>query len=431
MDTRQDWQYIDSTNPNKGQFKLASYEPSPRNQSGLGVVKMDGRVGQNAQGKDDIQTGKGKSEGEIAYDPGLPAQPGLPARKVAATDGLAFVGIWLSEGNVADSNYFVANALLENKHTSSLYGSLSATSKHESGRGDEAATTSLKIRDFLPDQPAAFANSNQLANKALIGNGNNKKVTLPQNGDVFTPETINGVETKVYRYYAQGLTKNLLIQTVNSAAPTSGSATQTPTKVLLYVDGDIDMDGGAEVTHTCTTTQGASATGSCDLSNFQIYGYKTATNLNPKVCVHGNHKVEAFIIAPDHTAGMKGGGNDGGIDVALWAKSWGEACGSSANKPGLEQKGTAWDAITPYLKPQPAKTIAATPAIPAIPPKVGRTLTSIASNTNTVAATDKVATDSTATDKAAADKAVADKAAADAAANCVKAGNSGNCKKNK
>jgi hypothetical protein len=356
------WVDIDSTKPEKGQFRLTKYTPST---SGPGNIEMAGRVGQNGTGNtatNDIQTGSAKSDAEIYF---TAAQEG----QVEKINGAAFPGIWLSHPKSV-TQIFVANGLLENlagndEGTKKLYAHPDATiaaAKIPDGPAD-VNTTSLSIANFRPAKPTTF-----------VATLPDSSVTLPRPGDLPSKtQTINGVPTQIYEYsFPQTITQDVFVNTVNS----SGSGTGNAKKVIIYLDGDIDPQGNNEITHTCKDRAGAPvASGSCNLSNFQIYGYKPySSTAIPKICLHGKHRVEAFIIAPGYTAGLKGGAKGkGGIHGALWARSWGEGgstCNSSSEHPGVQQTGTAWTEVSSYFPTQtPALTITA--ETPATPAKVG------------------------------------------------------------
>jgi hypothetical protein len=357
-----EWVDIDSTKPEKGQFRLAKYTPST---SGLGNVDMEGRVGQNGTGNtatNDIQTGAAQANADVYYT-------APQAEKISdGTSSTPFPGIWLSSAPAPTNQYYLATGLLENSYTGDdkLYADLDITK----AKVTEATKTPLRIADFRPAKPTSFTtgtNGQTLSDKPTTETEDDKKTkTLPGTSDTPTTRTINGVETDVYEYYATNISTKVVVNTVNS----SGAGTNRPKKVIIYLDGNLDLSGSQEITHSCKDRQGTAVpAGSCDLSNFQIYGYKTATNPNPAICTHGNKVIEAFIIAPDHTAGMKGGGSDdGGIQGALWAKSWGDGgsgCNSNSNHAGIQQKGTAGDlgAYFPSITGGQTRTI--TPATPA------------------------------------------------------------------
>ncbi len=364
------WQNIDTANTNKGQFRLASYTP-PTSGTGLGNVDINGRVGQAANGKNDVQTASAQAEADIAY---TPEREGV----LEKISGAVFPGIWLSHPQPV-SQIFVANGLLEDltgndAGSKKLFAHMTpniAASKVVDGPSD-VSTTALRIASFRPAKPSSY-------NATLP----DSDVTLPRSGDLpKRTSTINGVTTEIYEYYFPGtITQDVIVNTVNS----SGSGTGNAKKVLIYLDGDIDPQGNKAITHTCKDRSGGSvASGSCDLSNFQIYGYKpyNATAI-PKICLHGKHRVEAFIIAPDYTAGLKGGGDGkGGIHGALWARSWGEggsSCNSSSQHPGVQQTGTAWNELAAYFPTTPTITA----AVQATAAQVGRKLPTASSTPTT------------------------------------------------
>ena len=345
------WQNIDTANTNKGQFRLARYTP-PASGTGLGNVDLNGRVGQAANGTNDVQTATAQAQSDIAY---TPEQQGA----LEKIGGAVFPGLWLTTAPNPTNQYFLATGLLEDGYTGTniLYADL-AEAKAKS-KTTVATKTSLRMANFRPAKLSSYT--------ATLPNSD---VTLPRSSDIPTAKTINGVATDVYEYYSTGITQNVVVNTVNS----SGSGSLKPRKVLIYLDGNIDPKDNNEITHSCKDRSGNDATGACDLSNFQIYGYKPAgTSATPTICFQGNQRVEAFIIAPDHTAGMKGLGG-GGIHGALWAKSWGDGesgCNSNSNQAGVQQKGTAWTELAAYLT-----TPTITAAVQVTPAQVGRKLTS-------------------------------------------------------
>jgi hypothetical protein len=374
------WQDIDPQDPTKGQFKLASYNPPAPGQSGLGTIKIEGRISQSADGKNALQTGSAKLVAELAYTPAQPAQP-------ATIRATVFPGIWLRVAPVTTNQYFLATGLLEDSDTSSNHLYVDPDPTNAPTNTTVAPKTSLRMVSFLSTKPNNFttgANGQTVAEKPTTTVQGQTSVTLPAPDDLPTTTTIDGVVTDVYKYYAQGITKNWVVNTVNSG----GSGNNHAQKVIVYFDGDLDLSSDDQVTHKCTNRQDPTSTlptGSCDLNNFQIYGYKTSTNPTPKICLNGNKRIEAFVIAPDHTAGMTNSNDDtGGIHGALWAKSWGDGgadCNSNSNHLAVQQKNSDWTEFTAYL-PQPEMVVAATQIIPAT---VGRKLTTVSPNMIAVA----------------------------------------------
>jgi len=125
-------------------------------------------------------------------------------------------------------------------------------------------------------------------------------------------------------------------------------------KTTIYLRGDIDIKGNRSIENT---------TG--DASNLKIYGGDGEKEgvynkgITKKVCISGNSQIEnAFILAPEASAGVRGGGNaQPNFRGRLWVKNWGikdssgdQKCGSDANQTTIEQAGSLDslpDSITP------------------------------------------------------------------------------------
>ena len=341
--SQQSWRNVVPSDPTKGQYRLLRYQP-PGSGGTPGVLKVEGRVNQQGSGStatNDVQTGKTRLQVNISVTPSnIPDVP--------------FPGIWLNNGTGSIGQDFQANGLLSNTNPTAL--GLYVQPNYPSGTPETAPRTSIDMARFLPPQPSSssFLNSN-LTDRLNAGN-----VSLPATGDRFTTETIDGVLMNVYRYPSGNLTakSNIVVNTVNSAVTSGG--TIRPQKVIVYLDGDIDLQGNGEITHQCKKTDGSAAS-NCDLNNFQIYGY----NSNPisqtrKICTHGSHKIDGFIIAPTYTAGSNASGNGkGGFKGAVWVNNWGGACANtSSNQLVITQNGN-WGEVVPFLTPQ------------TFPPKIG------------------------------------------------------------
>ena len=340
VNSQQSWTNVVSSDPTKGQYRLISYQP-PASIGTQGVLKVEGRVSSStaSTATDDVSTGKTRLQVNISVS-NIPAVP--------------FPGIWLNNGNGDIAQDFNANGLLSNTNPTAL--DLYVQPTYPSGTAAQAPRTSLQIASFLPPKPSFLANSNLTA-RLTAGN-----VTLPATGDVFTPETIDGVLMNVYRYPSDSLTANndIVVNTVNSAVTSGG--TIRPQKVIVYLDGDIDLQGNGDISHQCKNTDGSAAS-ICDLNNFQIYGY----NSNPisqtrKICTAGSHKIDGFIIAPTYTAGSNASGNgQGGFKGAVWVNNWGGACANTnSNQLVITQSPNgSWGQVVPFLTPQ------------TFPPKIG------------------------------------------------------------
>lgn len=365
--TYANWQDIDTTKPERGQFRVLSYTFS-----GNGVasnVNIEGRVGQVGSGntaKKDIQTGSAEAASEVYYTAGTPGQTEQISEGTTNTN---FPGIWMTEapGNIGNQ-FFSANGLLENSYTGTNQLIADPATVKNAVVNTVAGTTPLRIADFRPAKPNSGLINLQTRLNALNGN---TKATLPAGSDTPTTRTIDGIQTDVYEYYATNIEKNIDINTVNS----SGSGTAKPTKVIIYLEGNIKLSGNKEINNICKNRSGSTTNVICDLSNLQIYGYKTTSNPNPTICFNGGNTINGFIVAPDHKAGLAGGGNGYAVEGALWAKSWGNTgvsgCDSSSNQGVVKQKGNAGD-IGSYFPSTTTITRSVIPATTATPATLGR-----------------------------------------------------------
>jgi hypothetical protein len=395
------WIDIDSGNTAKGQFKLASYTPPASGTAGQGTVLMDGRVGQTGTGNGattSVQTANSQSNAAIAF---TPATTGTGSATVstlsyqpigAAAETIKFPGLWLRQGPGSIGQYFRADGLLENTSTADLY----TYRKNDDGTFktalEVAPRTNLRIADFLPTQVTALVTSSTpvVSTTPVLNDLGNitTDLTLPRSAvtapcgsgtpaDTYSLETIEGKPTKVYRYKVSSMTANntnIIVNTINRTASTN--STNPAQKVIFYLDGNIDPGGNGDITHQC-------GTGACDLNNFIIYGYKTITPatttpivkkgvttgytttpaIYPKICSHGQHQIQAFIIAPQYTVGGNAsGGGQGGFQGAVWANQWGGDCANTTSNQLMVQQNGIWDNVANWgstemkITTQPATT---------------------------------------------------------------------------
>lgn len=124
-------------------------------------------------------------------------------------------------------------------------------------------------------------------------------------------------------------------------------------KVIFYVKGNIDIGGDSAIEHDCTGNS------SCKPTDFQIYGL--ATNPTPSdltkdpfINLSGNGALEAFIFAPNYTAGVNGGGTRTLVPFkgSLWVKTWSKLSqvGSNSNDVALLQT-AKWEDLPAGYQP--------------------------------------------------------------------------------
>jgi Tfp pilus assembly protein PilX len=303
------WIDLDSSNPQKGQYRLISYTP-PTAPATIGTLLVEGRIGQRGTGSTaskDVQTGTTKLQVDIPVN-------------TASSSTLPFPGLWLN--NITTSNKINADIRL------SCQAAEIATAL--SPYKNSGSYTISSVTSAMPSMPERTGTIIALSSITT-------SLTLPRSIDTLPADGI-------YRYSVPSIglsgNKQLSINTVNTSSMGTSLA---PQKVILYVDQNINVSGNAEISHTCKNTNGTVAS-DCDLSNFQIYAYNLAAETDPSICVSGNGTLQAFLFARDYTVGFNGSGNTvGAIDGAVWAKAWG--C-SNPPKLGLVQAGNLSDLPT-------------------------------------------------------------------------------------
>jgi len=230
------WRDLDPGNATKGQYRLISYKLPPGGTQW--ILTVEGRVNQSGTAitdPDDIRVGKTRLQVVISVNP-------------FNISDLPLSGIWLNNGTGIIGQIFKANGRLSSTVAPDLY----TQPNYPAETVNTAPRTSLRISDFLLPKPLSFDNSNLTVRQ----NSQTGPVVLPVRetisirGDSFTTEPINGVQTRVYRYPANDLIgkPGFIINSVNS----NPTGTLPPEKVIIYLDGDIELQGGEEIIHRCT-----------------------------------------------------------------------------------------------------------------------------------------------------------------------------------
>ncbi|MDR9402971.1 MAG: hypothetical protein RI580_05970 [Halothece sp. Uz-M2-17] len=99
--------------------------------------------------------------------------------------------------------------------------------------------------------------------------------------------------------------------------------------VKIFVQGNIELRGNPGIDTKPNSLQIYGSDGSSKYD-----GSSPSTNTGTQeVRLRGNANINAFIFAPNATAGVKGGGGSGGFYGAMWVNNWaGPPFGSSSNK---------------------------------------------------------------------------------------------------
>jgi hypothetical protein len=334
------WQDLDSTKPQKGQYRLISYtKPNAAISGDTGKLRVEGRINQ-------VGSGSTASRGLATSTTQLQVE--IPVTANSSTSSHPEVGLWVNQVPTPGNGKLDADVLQCGAATTpvtSTYQTNTTTGPYKF-RKAPMAVPSLPPRPTIPPQN-------------IIGSINGD-MTLPKGGDIATTETINGVQTKIYRYAVGSISlsgqNKLSINTVNTIKPfspsgsPSPSSTTLPQKVIFYLDDNatVDVTGKAGIINNCINTDNTLGI-PCNINNFQINAY--GNDPNNKICVSGNGTTYAFINAPGYTVGVNGGGAvDGAIYGAVWAKVWGGGC-SNGNHLHLNQNGSDWANLAPFLPP--------------------------------------------------------------------------------
>ena len=313
----QTWQSLDSSNPNKGQYRLVSYNYN----SALGTLTVEGRVN-----TDDINSGAAKLTVSFPVIPNQ-VEPTVP-------------GVWLLSGNTG-SNKIQGNVLINDCSvaTSSITVaqpspppdppySVSYTKQTFPTLG---ATTCPSVSPYLVYPSPAPSPAIPYGTPVNTLTDPSGAIVLPRAGDTAVSKTLeNGSTVNIYEYCVNKITEN-----------GNNSITVTPgQRVSLYLKGNID--GNNEIIHSCLDASNNPISG-CKPADLQIFGYgQPVGGTRPKICLTGNRKIEAFILAPQYTVGVSGsGGGAGGVKGTVWAYDWSNASGCGSNTSNIVVEQTA------------------------------------------------------------------------------------------
>jgi hypothetical protein len=319
-----DWQAVDPTNIRKGQYRLVSYTyryfPDPTNRdpgtlvAGVGIAPGQGTLvidGRSADNLDPTNIGGQNAVSTSRIQVTIPVEP----RQL--TDNIP--GIWLTQGDLG--NNAVQGDVLVNDCGVTLTNITVTGSDPVTNQAYTAQYTNMQFPD-LPTIPDLGATGRT---DQILGTLTGQDYTFPRTTDTAVPKTrtVNG----------QAITENVYEYIVDSIDLQSGNKTLTITpgaKVIFYLRGSISK--GSEMLHECPT-----GSTTCKATNFQIYGYGNLPGQTSyQICLSGNDKIEAFILAPDYTAGVAGsGGGAGGIKGSLWAKQWSNDSGCGSNTSNI------------------------------------------------------------------------------------------------
>ncbi len=308
----QTWRTLDATNPKKGQYRLISYAYD--DVAKQGTLTVEGRV-------NTTDVNSAGSQIKVSF----PVVPNQVAPTVP--------GVWLTSGGTG-SNQIQGNVLINdcNVATSSIV--VAQPSPPPNPPYSVAYT-----RQTMPALPPVSCTSSPAWSSPASAttyitptntlNNPSGNITLPRSGDTAVARTLqSGATVNIYEY---------CVNQINASG--NNTITITPgQRVTFYLQGVIN--GNNEMVHECGTNT------SCKPADFQIFAYGqpvmsgSTVVSRPQICLNGNRKLEAFILAPQYTIGISGGGGGaGGVKGTVWAYDWsnGGGCGSNTSNIVVEQ----------------------------------------------------------------------------------------------
>ncbi|MEB3311326.1 MAG: hypothetical protein VKJ02_13955 [Snowella sp.] len=321
----QTWKNLDPSNPNKGQYRLVSYTfDSAANQ---GTLTVEGRV---------YATNVNSAGSRITVS--FPVQPNQVAPTVP--------GVWLLSGKTSGSTYDAtgSNQIQGNVLVNDCNIPISSVPIAQPSPPPSPPYSVAYTKQTMPELPPAICTSPSpgwsfpspspspavsYTTPVNTLNDPSGNIVLPRAGDTSVARTLkNGTTVNIYEYCVNQITSS-----------GNNDITITPgQRVTLYLRGEIG--GNNEIIHSCLDASNNPISG-CNPADFQIFAYgQPVGGTRPKICLTGNRKLEAFILAPEYTIGVAGsGGGAGGVKGTVWAYDWSNSggCGSNTSNIVVEQ----------------------------------------------------------------------------------------------
>lgn len=343
------WKDVDdplNTDPNfqpgSKQFRLVSYRYRRGElvtQPGIGRLIIEGRITPN--GNNNANKSIARLEVSIPIRPGDINSVPIPGVWVGATSNS-------EDDDGTQSNRIEGDILINNCNVSTT----NMTTMQNSIIGNHKVKKTDLTMPSIPPQPQERIIGSPPENPptdpfdwnahypGTIPLGNvSGDITLPDNTEDFTdPSNPKPKDEHFTMPYAN--VQDAYYYTIDSIANNTTIRIKPNTKVVFYFSGSITRN----VNIICETD------GMCDPMSLTIFG--TATTGNPEICINGNRRIEAFILAPEYNVGVNGGGNAINYKGAVWSKTWGEGNGCSSNAGGnhthVQQEGT-WDDMSALM----------------------------------------------------------------------------------
>jgi hypothetical protein len=328
------WQDVDTNNLGKGQYRLIDYTYK----SGTGTLIVEGRVNQVGSGNT-ATTSAGTSTTRLQVEIPVQVQPNN-----------SIPGLWVQNvpqnmgANKVDGNILISGCPPNNTAPSPNPKNEPPINKED--HVTPGHTVTLSPNAVMPDTPSLPATYTPVT--GLVKGNSGKVDTIYSNYNSGVPDNPlprtgdKAASDGAYHYLIEG-----------NLAPQGGQGIEIkdnnpnpPYRIVLYVQGNIDLSGGPKINPNGTASQ------------MQIYGNTTKSDGTAKydcknkggtngnspnaivcptatVSLGGNPSMRALIHAPDSVATGNGIGgcsisSPSGFIGAVWVKAWNASTGQSS-----------------------------------------------------------------------------------------------------
>lgn len=304
---------------------------------GYGILTVQGQINPNANSANDL------FPNDNALSSVSKVEVAIPLKK--ATASVPFPGVWISNQTIASPSNSIIDATLLVPNCDNMQLQIAPNND---------VIISTMTFPPLPSPPSDTA-----PKYYKLGNVTTS-MTLPRSGDApFETQVVNhngtNYNVQVYKYKVD----NISLDGGEKITIVPGR------KIILYLDGNIDLGGSQVINNSCTTVAGQYScnpttkvvtypTGDPSVfkrENLTILGYgKNPTPTNPAnpephICLSGGAEIFGFVFAPDYAVGAAGTGAGNGFTGAVWARMFNppSICGSNTGQIVVVQDISDWD----------------------------------------------------------------------------------------
>ena len=289
----------------------------PINTPGVAALTVEGRVNQSGTGDTATET-TGTATSKLLIN--------LPVKSASLNTLVA--GLWVKNNKITDMDKDKINGNIVINSCPPVVGASSSNVANSSTQKVVAEPIPLPDTPDLP--PSYYTLTDSPFGKTFPRPA---AAAIPAKGKTLTIPAVVADEPAADGYY------HYLID--NLVESGSGEITISPgKKVIFYVKGNIDLSGNPDINKTIGNTA----------DQLQIYGntYTSGTTTKydcaagttlgtdcPTLTAHfnGSGTMKAFVLAPDATGSVNGGGaTNGNFKGALWIKDWDASSGNDKVK---------------------------------------------------------------------------------------------------